>query len=277
MTAIKNIASVFVSHGAPTLALDELPARDFLRNLGTQLERPRAIVVISAHWETDEITLSAGAQPATVHDFFGFPAALYALRYAAPGDARLAHHIATLLKAAGIAAHCDAERGFDHGTWIPLANMYPAADIPVVQMSVCPNQSALFHWRVGRALASLREEQVLVMGSGSMTHNLGDFRAQRNTAMADQTPAYCEEFSAWVAARIEAGDSEAVIRYRETAPFAARAHPSPEHFLPLHVALGAAGVSWSGERVHHSYMCGVVGMDCYLFRAGFHPDRSAVQ
>ena len=277
MNTIDNVASLFVSHGAPTLALEDRPARDFLRKLGTQLERPRAILVVSAHWETDEVCLSTAAQPATVHDFFGFPPELYAMRYAAPGDAGLAHHIATQLKAAGFAAHCDDDRGFDHGTWIPLTHMYPSADIPVVQMSVCPKQSALFHWRLGRALASLRHDQVLVMGSGSMTHNLDDFRAQRNTPMADQTPAYAEEFCTWVAARIEAGDSDAVISYRETAPFATRAHPSPEHFLPLHVALGAAGVSWSGQRVHHSYMYGVVAMDCYLFRSAFHPGRVAVQ
>lgn len=277
MITIDNVASLFVSHGAPTLALEDRPARDFLQKLGTQLGRPRAIVVVSAHWETDEVCLSAAAHPATVHDFFGFPAALYGMRYAAPGDAGLAHDIAARLAAAGIAAHCDAERGFDHGTWIPLANMYPLADVPVVQISVCPKQSPLFHWRLGRALASLRHAQVLVIGSGSMTHNLDDFRAQRNTPAAEQTPAYAEDFCAWIAARIDAGDSDAVIAYREAAPCAARAHPSPEHFLPFHVALGAAGVSWSGERVHHSYMYGVVAMDCYLFRSGFHPGRAAVQ
>lgn len=277
MTTIENIASLFVSHGAPTLALEDQPARAFLRQLGPQLGQPRAILVVSAHWETEEVCLSAAAQPTTIHDFFGFPPELYTMRYAAPGDARLAHDIVARLAAAGFAAHCDSERGFDHGTWIPLANMYPLANIPVVQMSVCPGQSPLFHWRVGRALAGLRHEQVLVLGSGSMTHNLSDFRAQRNTPMAEHTPAYAEDFCAWVAARIDAGDSDALISYREAAPFATRAHPSPEHLLPLHVALGAAGVSWWGERLHHSYMCGVVAMDCYLFRPGFHPDRSAVQ
>ena len=276
MTTIDNVAALFVSHGAPSLALEDRPARDFLQQLGTQLGRPRAIAVISAHWETDEVCVSAAAHPTTVHDFCGFAPALYAMRYNAPGDSTLAHDIAARLEAAGITAHTDDQRGFDHGTWMPLTNMYPDADIPVVQISVCPQQSPLFHWRVGRALAGLRHKNILVLGSGSMTHNLSDFRAQRHTPAAEQTPAYAEAFCAWVAARIVDGDSDALIGYREAAPFATRAHPSPEHILPLHVALGAAGVSWSGERLHHSYMYGVVAMDCYLFRSGFHPGRAAV-
>lgn len=265
---IDHIASLFVSHGAPTIALEDRPARHFLRDLGATLVRPRAIVAVTAHWETDEVQVASGEQPDTIHDFFGFPQALFDMRYGASGDAALAHDIAARLQAAGIAARCDDSRGFDHGTWIPLACMYPAADIPVVQVSVCPAQSPLFHFRVGRALVGLRHDNVLVMGSGSVTHNLADFRAQRGTAQAEHTPPYCEQFCEWLAARIAAGDSDAVLGYREVAPHGARAHPSPEHFLPLHVALGAAGVSWSGERLHHSYMYGVVAMDAYAFRSG---------
>lgn len=276
MATIDHIASLFVSHGAPTLALEDWPARQFLDSLGARLGRPRAILSVTAHWETDEVCLGSGSQPDTVHDFFGFPQALFDMRYRAPGDTSLAHDIATRLATAGITAHCDDSRGYDHGTWIPLARMYPQADIPVVQMSICPQQTPLFHWRLGRALASLRHDNVLVMGSGSMTHNLADFRAQRGTTAAEQTPAYCEEFCAWILARIAAGDSDALIGYRECSPHGARAHPSPEHFLPLHVALGAAGVSWSGERLHHSYMYGVVAMDCYLFRSGFHAGCAAL-
>jgi len=257
-----------VSHGAPTILLEDRPARRFLDTLGATLGRPRAILVVTAHWETDEVCLSSGTQPGTIHDFFGFAPALYEMRYGACGDAALARDIARRLDAAGIAAHCDDTRGFDHGTWVPLACIYPQADIPVVQMSICPQQSPLFHWRLGRALASLRHDDVLVMGSGSVTHNLADFRARRATPEAEQTPAYCEQFCDWLEARIAAGDSDAVIGYRDSAPHGERAHPSAEHFLPLHVALGAAGVSWSGARLHHSYMYGVVAMDCYLFRSG---------
>lgn len=267
-TVIDQIASLFLSHGAPTIALEDRPARRFMQALGGMLPRPRAILSVTAHWETDEVQLASDPHPDTIHDFFGFPQALFDMRYEAPGDAALAHDIAARLEAAGISAHCDDTRGFDHGTWIPLACLYPQADIPVVQMSVCPQQSPLFHWRLGRALASLRHDQVLVMGSGSLTHNLADFRAQRGTPDAERTPDYCEQFCDWIAARIAAGDSDAVIGYRDSAPHGARAHPSPEHFLPMHVALGAAGVSWSGERLHHSYMYGVVAMDCYVFRSG---------
>lgn len=265
--AIDKPASLFISHGAPTLALADCPARHFLNGLGTQLDRPRAILVVTAHWETDEICLSSAARPATIHDFFGFDRALHEMCYAAPGAADLAHELCQRLESAGIAAQCDATRGFDHGTWIPLTCMYPEANIPVVQMSVCPAQSPLFHWRVGRALARLRHDDVLVIGSGSITHNLADFRARRNTPVADQTPSYVDEFCSWIAARVAAGDSDALLAYRELAPHGVRAHPSAEHFLPLHVALGAAGVSWSGERLHQSRMYGVVAMDSYLFRS----------
>lgn len=265
---IDPVASLFVSHGAPTLVLEERPARHFLASLGATLPRPRALLLVTAHWETQEVALSSAAAPATVHDFSGFGPVLEAMRYAAPGAAELAYEVERRLREAGFAATCDAERGYDHGTWIPLACMYPDADVPVLQMSVCPARSPLHHWRLGRALAGLAAEGVLVIGSGALTHNLADWRAQRGTPAAESVPAYVDEFSTWVAARIAAHDVDALLAYHERAPHAARAHPSPEHLLPLFVALGAAGVSWRGERLHHSRMYGVVAMDCYAFRSG---------
>lgn len=261
-----SVPAVFVSHGAPTLALDTGPARSFLAGLGRTLGRPRAIVVVSAHWEADEVRVGAAARPATIHDFFGFPAPLYELRYPAPGAADLAGEIVELLTAAGYGAALDYERGLDHGAWVPLSLMYPDADIPVLQVSINPARSPAHHWRLGRVLCALRATGVLVIGSGSMTHNLQDFRRQRHAVDAP-VETYAEEFSEWFAAHLADGDLDALLAYRERAPAAGRAHPTDEHLLPLYVALGAAGVSWSAERVHHGFMHGAIAMDCYLFRS----------
>ena len=265
-----NDGSLFVSHGPPTLAVDDVPARSFLRNLGNRLPRPRAIVIVSAHWATTDVCILASAQPSTVHDFFGFDAKLYDLRYPAPGACVLAAEMGVRLEAAGFTVVIDRDRGYDHGAWMPLLCMYPDADIPVTQISVCPARSPLFHWRLGRALAGLRHENVLVIGSGALTHNLADFRPYKSAPAAAPTPPYAQEFAEWVAARVAAGDNGALIAYRDAAPHAERAHPSPEHFLPLHVALGAAGATWIGERLHHSFMYGVIAMDCYPFRPREH-------
>ncbi len=258
--------TVFISHGAPTIALEDQPSRRFLSALGGRLARPRAIVVVSAHWETTDVCVLDGASLNTLHDFYGFDPAYYELRYPVRGASDVAAGIASRLGAAGIRVSCDSERGLDHGAWIPLSLMYPAADIPVTQISVCPAQSALFHWRVGRALSALHHDGVLILGSGAMTHNLEEFRRHRTTPDALPTPPWAHEFCAWAAERIESGDDDALIGWRDTAPAAALAHPSNEHFLPLHVAMGAAGVSWTGERIHHGFMYGAIGMDAYIFK-----------
>ena len=263
---VHSASSLFVSHGPPTLAIEDVPARRFLRELGQYLGRPRAIVMVSAHWETPDVRVLAGSRPATVHDFFGFDAALYDLQYPAPGATALAAELGHGLAAAGFAVSIDHERGYDHGTWMPLLCMYPDADIPVTQISVCPQQSALFHWRLGRAIAALKLADVLVIGSGALTHNLPDFRPYKHAPQLAPTPLYAQEFAAWVADRVAAGDKDALIAYRDAAPHAERAHPSPEHLLPLLVALGAAPRHWIGERLHQSFMYGVISMDCYQFR-----------
>ncbi len=266
LTADQPMPAVFVSHGAPTLVLDDGPARSFLAGLGRMLGRPRAVIIVSAHWEADEVRVTGAERPATIHDFFGFPAPLYELRYPAPGAVALAGELVELLAAAGYAAVADPGRGFDHGAWVPLSLMYPAADVPVLQLSINPGRSPAYHWRLGRVLCALRATGVLVIGSGSMTHNLQDFRRQRHAVDAP-VETYAEEFSEWFAAHLADGDLDALLAYRERAPGAGRAHPTDEHLLPLYVALGAAGVSWSAERVHHGFMHGAIAMDCYLFRS----------
>lgn len=261
------LPSLFVSHGAPTIALEDGPAQRFLAGLGARLGRPRAVLMVSAHWETNEVAVMATPAPATIHDFFGFPEPLYALRYPAPGDTALAGRIAALLRGAGYAVTADDSRGYDHGAWVPMRLMYPSADVPLVQLSINPQRPPAWHWRLGRSLRPLCHEGVLVVGSGSMTHNLQDFRRHRDEVDCPVEP-YAAEFTEWFAQQLAARELDALLAYREFAPHAARAHPTDEHLLPFFVALGAAGIGWSAERVHHGFMHGAIAMDCYRFQSG---------
>jgi 4,5-DOPA dioxygenase extradiol len=245
------------------LALQDSPARRFLQSLGSSLPRPKAIVVVSAHWETKgSPAVSLAAQPETIHDFGGFPQALYALRYQAPGAPAVAERAASLLEAAGIPVERSAQRGLDHGAWVPLSLMYPAADVPVLQVSLVCGASPASHYAFGQALAQLRHEGVLVIGSGSMTHNLYEFRGQAVDAPA---PHWVSEFESWMRERLEANDSAALLDYRNRAPSAAQNHPSEEHLLPLFVAMGAAGIGAKAQLLHTSVEHGVLAMDAYAF------------
>ena len=257
-----SFPSLFISHGSPMIVLDKTPAHDFLAGYGKQMGRPKAILVASAHFETRAPMLTADARPDMIYDFGGFPRPLFEVQYPAPGDPDLAARAAQMLADAGLPAQTLSHRGFDHGTWTPLKLMYPDADIPVVQLSVQPHMSAAHHIAMGRVLAPLRNDGVLLMGSGSLTHNLrelsrggGDLRA----------PDWVRQFGAWAHEAIEAGSTQDVANWLECAPFARENHPSPEHFLPLPFAFGAAGEGARGKRVHTSCEYGVLMMDAYQF------------
>lgn len=252
-----SMPTVFLSHGAPTLILEDTPARTFLASLGKQLPRPRAIVAVSAHWDTDVPAVSLARQPETIHDFYGFPDALYRLRYAAPGAPELAERVARLTGA----AH-DAHRGLDHGAWVPAMLGWPEADIPIFQLSVQPAESPAHHIALGRKLAALRHEDILVMGSGSATHNL---RALVRGGGDSEPEPWAQEFDDWLAETVEKGDEAALADYRAQAPNAVDAHPTDEHFLPLHVAFGAAGVGARGRALHRSFTLGNLSMASYAF------------
>lgn len=258
----ERFPAVFVSHGAPTLALDDVPARDFLAGLGAQLGVPKAILAVSAHWESGEPVVSAATQPETVHDFYGFPAPLYQLQYPAPGAPELAHRVDALLREQGIGAHVHTARGLDHGAWVPLLLMYPEANIPVTQLSVQPTRDTRHHIALGEALRALRDEGVLILSSGGTTHNLYEFGRHRR---GEPPPGWVTGFQEWLATTIEAGDTEAFLRYRELGPDAARNHPSEEHFLPIYVAAGAGTPGTPGRRIHRSHTFGVLAMDAYRF------------
>ena len=225
-----TMPSLFLSHGAPTLPLTDTPARTFLQQLGASLERPKAILVISAHWETAQPMVSAVERNETIHDFGGFPRALYEMRYPAPGAPDTAARVAGLLQAADLDCGIDRKRGLDHGAWVPLLLMYPHADIPVLQLSVQPHLGPAHHLRVGRALAALRQEGVLIIGSGSFTHDLSEFRGHGPN---DPAPDWVNRFADWIHTALTENKTEQLVDYRRQAPFATKNHPTEEHLLPL--------------------------------------------
>jgi 4,5-DOPA dioxygenase extradiol len=260
-----RLPSVFISHGSPMHAIEPGELGASWVALAKSLPRPRAILVASAHWEAGLPTLTGAAHPETVHDFYGFPQPLYRLRYPAPGSPELASHVRDLLKQHGDCAGIDGTRGFDHGAWSQLLHMYPDADIPVVQVSVQTGLGAAHHIELGHKLAPLRDEGVLIMGSGNLTHNLQDAFSARRDGAATPLP-YVREFQQWVKQALEAGDAQALADYRERAPHAVRAHPSDEHFLPLHVAFGAGGAEKArAERVYDDIELAALAMDTWVF------------
>jgi len=245
-------------------AIEPGAARDAWVALARSLPRPRAILIASAHWETDLPMLTGSAKPETIHDFGGFPDELYRIVYAAPGAPGVAAEAVSLLKRAGITAGVDGCRGIDHGAWVPLMHMYPDADVPVVQLSVQPARGAAHHVALGRAIAPLADAGVLVVGSGHATHNLRDWMMQMRRPGELR---YVGEFADWLAQRLEANDVDALVDWRERGPEAARAHPTDEHYLPLLVAFGAAGAHPNVERVHRDVAGGALAMDAYRFDA----------
>ncbi len=258
---MSTMPAIFVSHGAPTLPFEDVPAREFLRGLGGSIPAPLAILAVSAHWETAAPTVSAAERPETIHDFYGFPRELYRLRYPAPGAPALAQRVVALLERAGHAVEVSADRGLDHGAWVPLMLAYPDADIPVTQLSIQSARGPAWHCALGEALRPLREEGVLILASGSATHNLREFgRHARDAAPLG----YVVAFNEWLAAAVADGRRDDLVEYSSRAPDAERNHPTEEHLLPLFVAAGA-GSTGRGERLHASYTYGALAMDAYRF------------
>lgn len=243
------LPSLFISHGSPMLALTETPAHAFLRDLGRDY-RPRSVVVVSAHWASRQLLVSTSERPETIHDFGGFPRELFEVQYPAPGEPELARRLARELNAV------PTERGLDHGAWVPLSLMFPTAEVPVVSLSLPMQWSNAELLALGERLQALREEDILVIGSGSLTHNLYEM-----LPLDAEMPPWVGEFADWVEARLVADDREALLAW-EQGPKARENHPTPEHFQPLLVALGAGG---PGRRLHHSVEHGVLAMDVYAF------------
>lgn len=259
-----RLPTLFISHGSPTFAIDPGIAGPALTALGKTLPVPKAILVVSPHWMTREPRVATSAAPQTIHDFGGFPPALYQLQYPAPGAPDVAQRAIGLLRAAGYAAEADTQWGMDHGAWVPLLHLFPAADIPVFQVSLPARLDGERAYAYGQALAPLAEEGVLIIGSGSLTHNLYEVRFDAPDARAET---YAAEFAAWVDQTLSSRDHARLQQTMAVAPHAQRSHPTAEHLWPLMVAAGAAGSQVPVTRIHGGITYGVLSMDSYLFGA----------
>ena len=260
----RSLPAVFVSHGAPTLAVEQNHTVDFLKRFGKEIGRPEAILCVSAHWNTEVPAVSGSESPETIHDFGGFSEELYRMRYPAPGAPLLAKRVRGLLDDAGLACTVSPERGLDHGAWVPLKLIYPEADVPVTQLSVQPLLGTEHHYRMGRALAPLRKEGVLILATGSATHNLS------RIGRGEVPPEWAKEFDEWLFRKISEGALEDLLDYRRLAPHAAVAHPTDEHLLPLFVAMGAGSGESTvrGQSLHRGWTWGSLSMAAYGFDSG---------
>jgi 4,5-DOPA dioxygenase extradiol len=254
--------TLFVPHGAPTFALHPGAAGAAMAQVASFLKTPRAIIVVSPHWETAYPTVGTGAHLETIHDFYGFPSALYDIKYPATGCPEGAQVVINALKAHFPRVEADPTRGLDHGAWIPLLQMFPDADVPVIPLSVQSHAGPEHAYAVGQALAELASQDFLVLASGNLTHNLGDYRV---SAQGGQSPAYVQVFADWVAQHMAEGEVDALLNYRHALPEGRRAHPTEEHLLPLFVALGAAGQDATPSPFYRGISDHVLAMDGYAF------------
>jgi 4,5-DOPA dioxygenase extradiol len=241
------------------LALEPGASGPALARLATEIPKPKANVIVSAHWESNELLVSGNPQPETWHDFGGFPKALFEVQYPASGHPQLAAEVVELLQSAHLPARIDSNRPFDHGVWVPLSLMYPQADIPIVQVSLPTRGGPALQTRVGHALASLREHGVLLIGSGSITHNLRELDWH---AGPESVEPWAKAFRDWMIEKLAANDEAALHDYRAQAPNAVRNHPSDEHLLPLYFARAAGGPF---SVAHQGFTMGALGMDIYRF------------
>ena len=252
---------LFVSHGAPTFAIEPGLLGPQLRTLGTQLHAIKAVLVVSPHWQTQGVRVSTAQAPETIHDFGGFPSRLYDLQYPVNGAPELATQVAQLLSDAGFATAVDARQGLDHGAWVPLMHLLPEGNLPVFQVSMPYDLTTEQSVLLGRALAPLRAQGVLILASGSMTHNLAEFFGGGR----EPSP-YVLEFSRWIESKLVAGDLDALFNYRAQAPHAQRAHPTDDHFLPLFFALGAAGANARPDYLSREVMYSMLAMDAFALQ-----------
>ena len=261
---LARIPALFVPHGAPTFALRPGAAGAALAAAAAGLPKLRAIVVVSGHWDTAEPTVGFADRPETIHDYRGFPRELNSIRYPATGCREAATEVQQRLATAGFKVSADSSRGLDHGAWIPLRTMFPDADVPVIQLSIQSRRGPRHHLAIGRALVPLAAHGVLVLGSGNLTHNIGDFQAAYQAGGV--SPAYVREFADWMGKKLVAGDVPALLDYRSQAPHAQRAHPTEDHLLPLFVAMGAAGENFEATRFHAGIDDFVLAMDSFIFQ-----------
>jgi 4,5-DOPA dioxygenase extradiol len=259
---------LFISHGGPSIVISDTPARHYLETISSLIpHHPKAIVVVSAHFETHGVTVVTDPRPEMIYDFRGFAPELYKMVYPAPGAPELAEKVLGLLDEADLSPARLGKRGYDHGTWTPMKLAFPAADIPIVQVSIDPSRDAAWHYAVGKALAPLREEGILLIGSGHITHNLRAYFSmlRQGVAVDPELSGRVHAFTAWFDEKLRASDTSALLDWKRQAPFPADNHPTDEHLMPIFFAYGAAGAEPKAERVHASVDNGFFANDSYLF------------
>lgn len=259
-----TLSTFYVSHGSPMMPLEDIPVRDFFATWTERYPtRPKAILAISAHWDTHEPAVNVVSKNSTIHDFYNFPRELYQLQYTPPGAPDVARRVKALLQRAGFSTVLeDPKRGLDHGSWTPLMLMYPEADIPVFQLSIQSHKSGKHHYDLGRALAPLRDEGVLIFASGTSVHNLREL--QRSSRSGAPT-VWAKAFDGWLDDVLLNNKHEEAVEW-EKAPYARKAHPHPDHLLPVYVALGAAGEQCKAEKIYEEFTMGLA-LSCYEFKA----------
>ncbi|MDR3631486.1 MAG: class III extradiol ring-cleavage dioxygenase [Desulfocapsaceae bacterium] len=256
------LPSFFISHGSPDIALmTEHPTYRFLQELPKTFSQPDAIVIFSAHWCTEHVMVSMADRHKAIYDFGGFDPRLYAMTYEPKGQPELAREVHTLLEKVDGKAELVNTSGLDHGVWILLKLMYPKADIPVVQVSIQPDRPLGYHYNLGSALAELRKKNILIIGSGAMTHNLYELSRYEHDAAP---PGWVSVFANWMKERLEAGEKDTVLQYRKLSPHALENHPTEEHLQPLFIAMGA-GDGGIAKRIHTASTYGTIMMDAYKF------------
>jgi 4,5-DOPA dioxygenase extradiol len=256
---------LFVAHGSPMFAIRPGAAGAALTLLAKELGRPRAVLVISPHWETQMATVGTALQLETIHDFGGFDPSLYAITYPAQGSSQGAQEIVAALEAAGLPVRTDAQRGLDHGAWVPLRYLFPQADVPIVPLSIQHHGGPQHAFRVGQALAPLVQQGWLIVATGNITHNLRDWQ-QAEMGLAINS-SYAQRFSDWIHGQLLSGDTAALLDYRQRQIDALRAQPRDEHLLPLFTALGAAGSGAQLRTIHRGITDHVIAMDSYAFKS----------
>lgn len=256
-----KLPAFFIAHGSPLLAVEDNEYTRFLERLGQDLPTPRGIVVFSAHWDSPEQLLTVDNEHGTMHDFYGFPEELYEMSYPAPGSPELSRRIETLFKDNNLPHQPMLGRGLDHGVWVILSKLYPKADIPVVALSVDSLRSPEEQYEIGRMLSPLREEGVLIIGSGGLVHNL------RLLSESDRPEEWALEFDGWIAEQLESWKLDRLFRYEQEAPQARQAVPSygREHFVPLFYAMGTADTGRQAQRMIQAYQYGTLSLNCWMF------------
>lgn len=252
--------SYFFAHGAPTLVLEQHGYSEFLKKFASDRPKPRAIVIFSAHWELPVQTVSRVEEYSTIYDFSGFQEELYQVTYPAKGDASLSGQIMKLLAKEGIEGAADEKRGLDHGAWAVLKLAYPEADVPVIALSVNRHLTNRQQYEIGKALAELRKQDVMIIGSGGTVHNLRQVNWRK-----EEADSWAEEFDSWLENKLKTWDLESLFQYEALAPYAREAVPTNEHFIPLLLAMGAGDETRRAALLHRSYQYGNLSLSCWEF------------